>query len=94
MSKDNSSHQTSSNLPQVPKLQKPAKVWDMLNPNIGRVSDEVKQERLDICKSCPFFMKISHQCRKCGCIMDAKTSLPHAFCPEGKWDAVEDTAAN
>mgnify|MGYP003337677022 CR=1 FL=1 len=79
---------TSNELPKVPPLQKPARPWDMLNPNIGRVSDEVKQTRLDICKACPFFMKISHQCRKCGCIMDAKTGLPHAFCPEGKWDAV------
>jgi hypothetical protein len=80
----------SKDLPEVPKLRKPAKPWDMVNPNIGRVSDEVKQERLDICANCPFFMKISKQCRKCGCHMPWKTGLPHAFCPEGKWDSVED----
>lgn len=75
-------------LPDIPKLARP---WDMLDPNIGRVSDEVKAARLDICKQCPFFMKLSKQCRKCGCIMTLKTALPHASCPVGKWDAEPDT---
>jgi hypothetical protein len=81
-----------SKKPKIPPLQKPARVWDMFDPNVGRVPDEVKGERLGICQTCPFFMKITHQCRKCGCIMDAKASLPHASCPEGKWDVyIEET---
>lgn len=71
-----------SNLPKVPKLARP---WDLLNKNIGRVSEEVKKNRLDICSECPFLFKISKQCRKCGCFMPAKTELPHASCPIGKW---------
>lgn len=77
-------------LPKVPKLPTPqelrqAKPWDILNSDIGRVSDEVASERMEICKSCPFLFKISKQCRKCGCLMDLKTKLPNAECPIGKW---------
>ena len=71
----------------IPNLNKPARPWDMLNPNIGRVSEKVKQERLSACESCEFFLKLSRNCIKCGCFMDAKTGLPHATCPVGKWGA-------
>lgn len=74
----------------LPKLNKPARPWDLINPNIGRVSDEVKQERLSACESCEFFLKLSRNCLKCGCFMDAKTGLPHASCPVGKWQAVQE----
>ncbi|MFM5968481.1 MAG: DUF6171 family protein [Micrococcales bacterium] len=60
----------------------------MLNPNIGRVTDEQKEERLAICAECPFLFKISKQCRKCGCHMPWKASLPHSTCPVGKWGAI------
>lgn len=69
---------------------KVARPWDLLNPNIGRVSDEVRESRLSICESCPFYVKLTKQCTKCGCFMPAKTGLPHASCPEHKWDAVPD----
>ena len=87
MSTENSS--TPSNLPPVPPLNKPARIWDMVNPEIGRVSDEVKAERLEFCEKCPFFMKITKQCRKCGCHMPWKTGLPHATCPIGNWGQAE-----
>lgn len=91
MSKESSSQ---PNLPQIPKLEKPARPWDMLNPSIGRVSEEVKAERLAICATCPFFFKVSKQCRKCGCHMPWKTGLPHATCPEGHWGTAEDIEKN
>jgi len=87
MSEDNSSQK---NLPQVPKLAKP---WDLVNKNIGRVSEEVKDKRMSICSDCNYLFKISKQCRKCGCFMPAKTSLPHASCPIGKWSAEDLTDA-
>ena len=80
-------------LPEVPPLKKPARPWDMLNPDVGRVSAQVKAERLSACEGCEFFFKLSRNCRKCGCFMDLKTQLPHAECPVGKWgqaDAAED----
>lgn len=79
MSEDSSSQ---SNLPKVPRLAKP---WDLVNKDIGRVSEEVKEHRLAICQACPYLFKISKQCRKCGCFMPAKASLPNASCPIDKW---------
>lgn len=76
-------------LPKIPNLERPARVWDMLNPNIEKVSEEIKKERIAICETCPFFMKLSRQCVKCGCFMDMKTTLPHASCPVGKWSVVK-----
>jgi Family of unknown function (DUF6171) len=62
-----------------------AKPWDLLNKNIGRVEDSVAIERMDICKSCEYFLKVTGQCKKCGCIMAMKTKLPNATCPLEKW---------
>lgn len=85
-------------IPEVPELIKPteapapqpetkkARPWDLFNKNIERVPDHIKKERLDICKACPELIKLTTQCKKCGCFMDAKTGLPHAECPLGKWD--------
>lgn len=67
-----------------------SKPWDLINPNIGRVSDEVLEQRLAICKDCEFFIKLSKQCKKCGCFMRLKGSLPHSECPVGKWGKVKD----
>jgi hypothetical protein len=91
-------------LPKVPELTPPvldtqenikqnntrkARPWDLFNKNIGRVEEKIKNERMDICKVCPFFIKPTGQCSRCGCIMEAKTRLPNASCPEGKWHTVE-----
>lgn len=61
------------------------KPWDFLNPNTEYVSKEEANNRLDICKSCPFLIKATVQCKKCGCFMKAKTKLKQATCPEGHW---------
>jgi hypothetical protein len=66
-----------------------ARPWDLFNKNIGRVDDDLAQERLEICKVCPKFIKPTSQCKECGCIMNLKTRLPNASCPLGKWAAVE-----
>lgn len=66
-----------------------AKPWDLFNKKIGRVDNKVFLERLEICKSCPEFIKSTTQCKKCGCIMSAKTKLPNAECPLGKWGRVD-----
>ena len=58
---------------------------DMLNPNTKRASDDLATQRLDICLSCPELIKITKQCKQCGCFMVAKTKLESAKCPLGKW---------
>ena len=59
--------------------------WDIINPNIEYVSDDIQKTRFDICQSCPEFVKLTTQCKKCGCVMKLKTKLPLASCPIGKW---------
>jgi hypothetical protein len=75
----------------IPKWEKvPARPWDLFNSKIGRVSADIAKERLAICKECPELIKATKQCKKCGCIMNLKVKLPHAFCPIDKWAAVEE----
>jgi hypothetical protein len=59
--------------------------WDLVNPNTEWASGEVAQERLSICKQCPELIKLTTQCKKCGCFMAGKTKLEKATCPLGKW---------
>jgi hypothetical protein len=59
--------------------------WDLLNPKTEYVDEAKAVERFDICKTCPFLIKSTNQCRKCGCFMHLKTKLAHAECPVGKW---------
>ena len=59
--------------------------WDVLNPNTEFAEDDVQIKRMNICRECPEFIKITNQCKKCGCVMKAKTKLLHASCPLGKW---------
>lgn len=54
----------------------------------GRVSAEVRNERYDTCKACPFFIEDSKRCSECGCFMEAKTWIggdPKLLCPKQKW---------
>lgn len=58
---------------------------DVLNPKTRRTTDEVANTRMDICNSCPELIKLTSQCKKCGCFMLYKTPLESAKCPIGKW---------
>jgi hypothetical protein len=61
------------------------KPWDLINPKSEWASDEKADERFSICQQCPELIKLSKQCKKCGCFMFAKTKLENATCPLGKW---------
>jgi hypothetical protein len=63
--------------------------WDIINPKINKLSEEESQKRLDMCLSCDRLIKVTTQCKECGCFMNAKTKLPHAYCPIGKWGALD-----
>jgi hypothetical protein len=69
-------------------FSRPARPWDLYNKNLGRVSEAAYEERMEICKACPNYISLTHQCTKCGCIMNAKTKLPNAVCPIGKWGQI------
>lgn len=63
--------------------------WDMLRTDAERVTDAVAAARFDLCKSCTHYIKPTHQCKKCGCIMNLKVKLAGASCPLGKWNVAE-----
>lgn len=67
--------------------EKEVKPWDLLNPNSSKVIDHIAKDRMSVCKSCDRFLKITGQCKECGCIMGLKTRLSNASCPIGKWEA-------
>jgi hypothetical protein len=58
---------------------------DLLNPNVKRSTEEVSNLRMSMCNNCPELVKLTSQCKKCGCFMIAKTKLESAKCPIGKW---------
>lgn len=65
--------------------ERSARPWDLFNKKVGRVTEKIADERMKICNECPFLIKATSQCKKCGCFMNLKTKLPNASCPVGKW---------
>lgn len=59
--------------------------WDFLNKNTEYAEESLAKDRFSICESCPELIKLTSQCKKCGCFMKAKTTLLHATCPLEKW---------
>jgi len=59
--------------------------WHLLNPNQEKITEEEVKVRLSICEECPELIKLTYQCKKCGCFMGLKTKLKAATCPLGKW---------
>ena len=54
----------------------------------GKVSREIRNERMDTCRNCPSFIKDSKRCSECGCMMEMKTWIggnPNTLCPLQKW---------
>ena len=72
-------------------LPKPVRPWDLLKVNAPKTTDEVASERLSICRACPELIKVTGQCKKCGCIMNLKVKLADAYCPLYKWMHTTDT---
>lgn len=58
---------------------------DILNPKTEWVEDSLFNERYSICKACPELIKLTKQCKKCGCLMAVKSKMKLATCPLGKW---------
>lgn len=45
-------------------------------------------DRMEICKSCDLFRKITKTCSVCNCFMPIKSTIKGADCPENKWEKV------
>jgi rRNA maturation protein Nop10 len=66
-------------------MDKEARPWDLLRTDIEHVPDDIQNARLKACHSCEMYIKVPGVCIKCGCLMNLKTKLPHAYCPIDKW---------
>lgn len=73
--------------------ERPARPWDLINPNLVHVPSEIAEERMSICNGCENFKQLTKTCNQCGCIMPLKTKLPNAACPVGKWGMLQPTPA-
>lgn len=58
--------------------------WDVLN-SANHTDEDIAQKRINICEVCPQLLKVTYQCKECGCFMKLKTKLKEAVCPLGKW---------
>ncbi|WP_125767646.1 DUF6171 family protein [Lapidilactobacillus wuchangensis] len=47
------------------------------------VTDDLREQRLAICRTCPFFQ--NGLCQKCGCYCRFRASLNNKKCPLNKW---------
>lgn len=59
--------------------------WDLLNSENLNFDETVSAKRYEICEACPRFLKITKQCKECGCFMHLKVKLKEAVCPLEKW---------
>jgi hypothetical protein len=68
------------------QLQNGAKVLptDLLDKS-NYTTDEIASTRMQICEACPKLIKLTKQCKECGCFMSLKTKLNTAVCPLNKW---------
>lgn len=48
-----------------------------------RASDEKRESRLGICKTCDYLL--DGMCRACGCYVELRTAMAEQECPYGKW---------
>ena len=62
-----------------------ARPWHLLDQSKIVEDKSISDNRLAICKACPELIKLTTQCKKCGCFMAGKTKLTGAACPLGKW---------
>ena len=66
------------------KDEKDVTPLDLLSKN-NYTTKEIFDNRMSICNDCDRLIKITSQCRECGCFMKMKTRLKNAHCPIGKW---------
>lgn len=59
--------------------------WHILEKERIIQDQSIIDKRMEICRACPEFLKLTNRCNKCGCVMPLKTKIRQAECPIGKW---------
>lgn len=58
------------------------------------VSDEIKENRMQICRECDHYDSEQIRCKECGCMLEYKTRFSLDSCPLKKWEESSDTWMN
>jgi len=58
---------------------------DHAKTGFENVSEEEKNKRMEICKTCDKFDKSTETCNLCGCHCNRKTAWKSSECPLKKW---------
>jgi len=59
---------------------------DLLHGKLPAIAaEDLTRKRLEMCEGCEYFTQLTHQCKLCGCFMEAKAKLLEAECPLEKW---------
>lgn len=53
------------------------------------VSDEIYNQRIKVCKTCPKYDKEQNRCQECGCFLSGKARFIFEECPLQKWEMTE-----
>lgn len=48
-------------------------------------SQEVQQQRREVCYACEYYDAEQHRCKDCGCMLSVKISMSANSCPKNKW---------
>lgn len=59
-------------------------VSNAVQGNKSLVDDDIRENRLSICRTCPKFTP-EERCTECGCFMKVKVAFVTSKCPMGKW---------
>ena len=50
-----------------------------------KVHPDIAKKRLQICLKCPYLLKRTGSCKKCGCFVNIKTQYADQSCKLEKW---------
>lgn len=67
-------------------------IKNALDPNVPDhifASEEIQNQRLEICKSCEYYDHRQIRCRHCGCFLKSKVRFSIDSCPLLKWSKHE-----
>jgi len=53
------------------------------------VSDEIYNQRIEVCKTCSKYDEEQHRCKECGCLLAGKARFIFEECPLQKWQMTE-----
>ena len=70
-------------------------VVDFVADGSALLTDATPKQRLDICRQCEFFIRLTQRCQECGCFMPVKAFIPNEVCPLNppKWGKANNDSA-